>query len=253
MAQRPLPSDAIIAYKATDHNGYCRRKRYEVGKTYTLRSVPRLCRRGMHACLLPQHVLGYYNLYSRSIRLFQVAMWGATNGPRSVDEAIANGNRDTKLCSNKMRVLKELSIIEFFEECRLFNGAANHKNFDANPVDVINPISIVSTDTRTPYLYSSMSRVISDAAKVVVSSCSGAIGVNANVAIGRDYAESLQSRAAVGTIVPGKIVVRNHRKDAAYQVKVVETGYDQQYKPGILYSMDPFGNVEPSWHQVKFI
>lgn len=50
----------IIAYKGFEPDLTCRGFQYELGKTYSLSKLPKLCKQGFHACILPIDVFRYY-------------------------------------------------------------------------------------------------------------------------------------------------------------------------------------------------
>jgi YD repeat-containing protein len=91
----------MIGYKAT-HNLKCRNQEYKVGKTYTANKLE-MCRHGFHFCEKMEDTLNYYTPNSDFI-LIEIEILG---------EVI---NEDNKSVTNKMKVLRILTIEEYSKE-----------------------------------------------------------------------------------------------------------------------------------------
>ena len=85
------------AYKVFDKDLKCRGFQYEVGKTFETEAIPSLCNRGFHACKKVVDCFSYYS-FDPSNRVCEVELSGT----------IVGEDRD-KQCSNKIKILKELS------------------------------------------------------------------------------------------------------------------------------------------------
>lgn len=60
----------LKAYKAS-HNGVCKGFKFEVGKTYSLKEKPHICRNGFHYCKKASSTLSYYS-YKKDFVLFEI-------------------------------------------------------------------------------------------------------------------------------------------------------------------------------------
>ena len=85
------------AYKVFDKDLKCRGFQYEVGKTFETEEIPSLCNRGFHACKKVADCFSYYS-FDPSNRVCEVELSGTIVGE--------DGD---KQCSNKIKILKELS------------------------------------------------------------------------------------------------------------------------------------------------
>jgi len=111
------------AYKAS-YNGKCETLTYEVGKTYMLNGLLRLCKRGFHCCKKLEEVFGYYNRHRDDLVIFEVEVLG------SVIEA------DDKLVTNKLKIVRILDKDEYkaFVPIKEYdkNGNLIHYRHNAN-------------------------------------------------------------------------------------------------------------------------
>ena len=85
----------MFGYKAFNEDLTCRNMQYEIGKTYEIAGLPKLCESGFHFCTEIGNLLSYYDRYSRVC----------------IIEAL--GDIDTqedsnKYCTNKIKIIKEL-------------------------------------------------------------------------------------------------------------------------------------------------
>lgn len=72
---------------------------YEVGKTYEMNDEPIICKQGFHFCTDPKDCFRYYHIWN-DIKIAKV-------------EALGDINRvstDSKCCTNKIKIVKELSL-----------------------------------------------------------------------------------------------------------------------------------------------
>ena len=94
-------------YKATLFNYMPSRgnlsKPYQAGRTYRMKSVPAICCRGYHFCRRLLQCFGYYDA-SYEVRVFAVVSTGA------VDFG------DDKMCTNKIKLVRELSSAEIVDK-----------------------------------------------------------------------------------------------------------------------------------------
>lgn len=90
------------SYKAFNKDMTCLEFQYEVGKEYEIEDGQKikLCSVGFHSCLMPLDVTRYYNLFTS--RFAEVEYWG------DIDAAFC----DSKICSQKIKVVRELPFKE---------------------------------------------------------------------------------------------------------------------------------------------
>lgn len=93
------------AYKAFNKDLTCRDFQYEIGKTYEMKEEPIICKCGFHACTDLDDVFKYYK-FSKDIRICEVELLG------DVDDM---AQRDSKLATNKIKIIRELSINDLLE------------------------------------------------------------------------------------------------------------------------------------------
>ena len=82
------------------------------GRIFEMDEMPILCDTGFHACLIPIDCFSYYNeaTYDSKLVIYEVEVLG------SVDfDGYLIGNFDTKICTNKIKIGKRLSLNEVFE------------------------------------------------------------------------------------------------------------------------------------------
>jgi len=91
----------LIAYKGFDKNMKCRGFQFEVGKEYKHNGDVKVCNSGFHACINPLDCFSYYDP-GNSI-FCEVELSGK----------IEKHNEDSKVCAEKIKVLRILSMAEF--------------------------------------------------------------------------------------------------------------------------------------------
>ena len=91
-------------YKVFNKDWTCRGFQYEVGKTYEMEKAPVCCDRGFHFCGKLIDCFGYYNFDSEN----KVAEIEATG-------AIDDDGNEEKYCTNKIKIVRELSWHEVLD------------------------------------------------------------------------------------------------------------------------------------------
>ena len=87
-----------IGYKAT-YNFKCQELTYEIGKTYEIDNI-KMCNYGFHYCPNIKDVLEYYNVI-KDIKILEIE-----------DIGTERVQKEDKVCTNKIRVLREVPIKE---------------------------------------------------------------------------------------------------------------------------------------------
>lgn len=72
---------------------------YEVGKTYEMDDEPIICKQGFHFCIKPEDCFRYYHIWN-DIKIAEVEALG------DIDKVPT----DSKRCTNKIKIVKELSL-----------------------------------------------------------------------------------------------------------------------------------------------
>lgn len=102
-ASNKAPS-VVHGFKGFDKNFQCRGMQYKVGETYTVDGELVCCENGLHFCTNPMDVFWYYDPV-RPNRYAEVTALGKTAGLQDSD--------DSKLCTNKLSIDSELSLVEY--------------------------------------------------------------------------------------------------------------------------------------------
>ena len=92
------------AYKIFNHDWTCKNQKYEVGQTYEIKEKPVMCELGFHACKKAIDCFKYYSSVQWN-KFAEVKMGG---------DVIEN-SEDSKVASNKITIVKELSFDEFID------------------------------------------------------------------------------------------------------------------------------------------
>ena len=95
----------ITGYKAFNKDWTCRGFQYEVGKTYTMKEKPECCNRGFHFCT---NVADCFKHYGNDLELTKIALVEALGDIDKEEE-------DSKCCTNKIKIVKEISFSEAYE------------------------------------------------------------------------------------------------------------------------------------------
>ena len=95
----------ITGYKAFSKDWTCRGFQYEVGKTYTIKEKPECCNQGFHFCT---NVADCFKHYANDPELTKIALVEALGDIDKEEE-------DSKCCTNKIKIVKEISFSEAYE------------------------------------------------------------------------------------------------------------------------------------------
>lgn len=104
-------------YKVFNSDWTCRDYQYEIGKTYEIAESPKCCKVGFHFC---EKLVDCFNYYS----------FDPTNKVAEI-EAIGEIDFDdtnSKCCTNKIVILKELKWSEVLDMCNSGKGNSGHRN-----------------------------------------------------------------------------------------------------------------------------
>ena len=102
----------VRGYKVFNPDWTCRNFQYEVGKTYTMKAKPVICRTGFHFCRKASDCFNYY-YFKPENKVAEVVAFG------DIDEQ----NGGTKVCTNKIKIVRE---IDWYEVLDLVNiGVGN--------------------------------------------------------------------------------------------------------------------------------
>lgn len=90
----------MIGYKAFDKDLSCKEFQYEVGKTYEMAEMPKICERGFHFC---KTIIDCYDYYPTedSTRICKVEALGY----------IDTEDGSNKFCTNKIKILEEITDV----------------------------------------------------------------------------------------------------------------------------------------------
>ncbi len=95
----------ITGYKAFNKDWTCRGFQYEVGKTYTMKEKPKCCNKGFHFCT---NIADCFNHYDNNPERTKIALVEALGD-------IDKEGEDSKCCTNKIKIVKEISFAEAYE------------------------------------------------------------------------------------------------------------------------------------------
>ena len=104
-------------YKVFNSDWTCRGYQYEVGKTYEIAESPKCCKVGFHFC---EKLVDCFNYYSFD-----------PNNKVAEIEAIGEIHFDdtnSKCCTNKIVILKELTWAEVLDMCNTGKGNSGYRN-----------------------------------------------------------------------------------------------------------------------------
>jgi len=104
-------------YKVFNSNWTCKGFQYEVGKIYKMEEMPELCKRGFHFCEKIGDCFSYYN-FDPSNKVAKIEALGD----------IDRQDNDSKCCTNKIKIVKELSWPEVLELVNTGKGNSGHHN-----------------------------------------------------------------------------------------------------------------------------
>ena len=175
----------IVGYKGTDKDGKCRDFLYEVGKTYEC-SEAELCKSGFHFCLRPLDAVHYYHPRKGS-RYFKI---------EAEEESIhPMGSRshsiefDTKQCTKRITILKELSLYELFlEELEQIYTCFMMSGWVVDVEDKDNPVSIIKPDPVPYNIHGFYSKsILEEYVKILSDIGSSSISGNNSSSISKDF------------------------------------------------------------------
>ena len=102
-------------YKVFNEDWTCRDFKYEVGKTYEMEESPQCCGRGFHFCTNLADCFNYYG-FNTNNKVAEVEALGE----------IDKDNDDTKHCTNKIKIVREIAWEEVLTLCN--SGDCNSGN-----------------------------------------------------------------------------------------------------------------------------
>lgn len=97
-------------YKVFNEDWTCRDFKYEVGETYEMEESPQCCGRGFHFCTNLADCFNYYS-FNTNNKVAEVEALGE----------IDKDNDDTKHCTNKIKIVRELAWEEVLTLCNSGN------------------------------------------------------------------------------------------------------------------------------------
>ena len=105
------------AYKVFDKDMTCKGIQYKVGKTYTMKDDPIICKIGFHACGNLADCFNYYS-FDPENKVAEVMILGK----------IAYDENKSKLCTNKLKVKKLLAWEEVMRLANSGDWNSGHRN-----------------------------------------------------------------------------------------------------------------------------
>lgn len=104
-------------YKVFNKDWTCRGFQYEVGKTYEMKKTPVCCNRGFHFCGKLINCFGYYDFDSEN-KVAEIEALGA----------IDDDGYEEKYCTNKIKIVRELSWHEVLDLVNTGKDNTGRKN-----------------------------------------------------------------------------------------------------------------------------
>ena len=104
-------------YKVFNSDWTCRGYQYEVGKTYEIAESPRCCKVGFHFCEKLADCFNYY-LFDPNNKVAEIEAIGE----------IHFDDTNSKCCTNKIVILKELTWAEVLDMCNTGKGNSGYRN-----------------------------------------------------------------------------------------------------------------------------
>ena len=104
------------AYKVFNPNWTCRDFKFEVGKTYETEKEPKICSSGFHGCKKVADCFSYYDFDSKN-KVAEVELFGTVFG-----------KDNDKSCSNKIRIIREVSWGEMLTLANTGHWNTGHRN-----------------------------------------------------------------------------------------------------------------------------
>ncbi len=110
-------------YKVFNSDWTCRGFQYEVGKTYEMNKMPVICECGFHFCTDPKDCFRYYNFWG-DIKIAEIEALG------DIDREHMGG----KCCTNKIKIIRELSLKDAKIETKIIEENAMFLAFESPPL-----------------------------------------------------------------------------------------------------------------------
>lgn len=104
-------------YKVFNSDWTCRDYQYEVGKTYEIAESPKCCKVGFHFCEKLADCFNYY-LFDPNNKVAEIEAIGE----------IHFDDTNSKCCTNKIVILKELTWAEVLDMCNTGKGNSGYRN-----------------------------------------------------------------------------------------------------------------------------
>ena len=104
-------------YKVFNEDWTCRDFKYEVGKTYEMEESPQCCGRGFHFCTNLADCFNYYS-FNTDNKVAEVEALGE----------IDKDDDDTKHCTNKIKIVRELAWEEVLTLCNSGDWNSGNRN-----------------------------------------------------------------------------------------------------------------------------
>ena len=104
-------------YKVFNSDWTCRGYQYEVGKTYEMAESPKCCKVGFHFCERLVDCFNYY-LFDQNNKVAKIEAIGE----------IDFDDTNSKCCTNKIVILKELTWAEVLDMCNTGKGNSGKRN-----------------------------------------------------------------------------------------------------------------------------
>ena len=102
-------------YKVFNKDWTCREFQYEVGKTYEMKEDPVCCKRGFHFCRKLIDCFNYYRFDSEN-KVAEIEAMGAID------------KRNSKFCTNKIKIIRELTWHEVLDLVNTGDENTGNKN-----------------------------------------------------------------------------------------------------------------------------
>ena len=102
-------------YKVFKSDWTCRGFQYEVGKTYEMEEAPACCKRGFHFC-------------RKLIDCFKCYRFDSKNKVAEIEAMGAIDKRDSKFCTNKIKIIRELTWYEVLDLVNTGDENTGNKN-----------------------------------------------------------------------------------------------------------------------------
>lgn len=104
-------------YKVFNSDWTCRDYQYEIGKTYEIAESPKCCKVGFHFCEKLADCFNYYS-FDPNNKVAEIEAIGE----------IHFDDTNSKCCTNKIVILKELTWAEVLDMCNSGKGNSGHRN-----------------------------------------------------------------------------------------------------------------------------